>query len=47
MEELLKKYPVISIEEVAGVSIPVLDIPQISDEEWQRIAQEQKLSNAV
>lgn len=47
MEELLKKYPVIRTEEVAGVTIPVLDIPQISDEEWQRIAQAQKLSKAV
>lgn len=47
MEELLKIYPVIDTKEIAGVSIPVLDIPQISDEEWQRIAQAQKLSKAV
>ena len=36
-------YPVKQyIKDKAGVKIPILDIPQISDEKWQQMAAAQK-----
>ena len=38
MTYLVKQY----IKDKAGVKLPVLDIPQLSDERWQQLAAEQK-----
>lgn len=42
MTDTILGYPVIGEIEVSpGVKLPVVDIPMMSDEEWQRSANEQ------
>lgn len=42
MEKLIDRYSVIGTVAVKGTPIPILDIPMMSDEEWQKMAQERE-----
>lgn len=42
MQELIKKYGTSGELTVNGVTMPIINIPMMSDEEWQQLAAKQK-----
>lgn len=41
-------FPVVAVKAVAGVGlVPILDIPQMSDERWDELAKEHPLPKGV
>ena len=40
MQKLIDKYGIAEVVTIKGHPLPVLDIPMMSDEEWQRITRE-------
>lgn len=45
MKELIEKYGVSETLRIAGRAIPVLNIPMMTDEEWNRLAEENAVHN--
>lgn len=42
MQELIEKYGTSGELTVNGVTMPIINIPMMSDEEWQQLAAKQK-----
>ena len=46
MQELIEKYGTSGELTVNGVTMPIINIPMMSDEEWQQLAARQKKERA-
>lgn len=46
MQELIERYGTSGELTVNGVTMPIINIPMMSDEEWQQLAAKQKKERA-
>ena len=45
MQNLIDRYGTAGTIEIQGIKLPIINIPMMSDEEWNRLAQENAVSN--
>lgn len=46
MQELIAKYGTAGTVNIQGQEVPIINIPMMSDEEWQQLAAKQKKERA-
>lgn len=44
-DELIEKYGTSGMITVKGIEFPIIDIPMMSDEKWQKLAEENAVHN--
>lgn len=42
MQNMIEKYGIAEMVNVEGQEVPLINLPQMSDDEWNRLARQQK-----